>query len=240
MVSLVQSFFLYGFMPKSINTSLLTLVPQTTDASRMSEYRPVACCNLFYKVISKIVANMMKKTLLRAIDTNHCVFVKRRLLLENFLLATERVKNYHMFNSSSRCAIKLDISKDFDMFPWPFIVATLRAMGYPKLLIKWVYMCMSTIFFYVSINGELEEFFTSARGIWQGCSLSLYLYVIVNNVMSKLLNNAALEGQIGYHPNFQDINLTHLSFVDDIMVFTDGSPSHYEAFWQFKTVLRKC
>lgn len=30
-----QSFFLYGFMPKSINATILSLVPKQTDAQRM-------------------------------------------------------------------------------------------------------------------------------------------------------------------------------------------------------------
>lgn len=75
----------------------------------------------------------------------------------------------------------------------------------------------------VSVNGELEVFFTSTRGIRQGCSLSPYLHVIVNNALSKLLNKGAVEGQIGYHPGCREISLIHLSFADDILVFTNGS-----------------
>ena len=73
--------------------------------------------------------------------------------------------------------------------------------------------------------GELEGFFTSRRGIRQGCSLSLYIYVIVSNVLSKLLNKATVEGRIGYHPHCKELSLLHLSFADDIVVFTDGSPA---------------
>lgn len=42
------------------------------------------------------------------------------------------------------------------------------------------------------------------------------------NVLSKLLDKAALERRIGYHPKCQNMGITHLSFADDIMVFTDG------------------
>ncbi|CAA7053053.1 unnamed protein product [Microthlaspi erraticum] len=42
------------------------------------------------------------------------------------------------------------------------------------------------------------------------------------NVLSKLLDKAASARQIGYHPQCQNLGLTHLSFADDIMVLTDG------------------
>ena len=103
------------------------------------------------------------------------------MLLENVLLATELVKDYHKASTSYRSAIKLDISKAFDTVSWSFIEDTLRAMEYPDVFVSSIMKCISTAAFSVSVNGELEGFFTSSRGIRQGCSLSLYLYVIVSN-----------------------------------------------------------
>lgn len=101
-------------------------------------------------------------------------------------------------------------------------------MGYPDLFVTWIMRCVDTAAVSVSVNGELEGFFSSSRGIRQGCSLSLYLFVIVSDVLSRLLNSAVLNGQIGYHPLSMSIKLTHLSFADDIMVFTNGSPFSLE------------
>lgn len=49
------------------------------------------------------------------------------------------------------------------------------------------------------------------------------MYVILSNVLSKLLNQAAEAGEFSYHPQCQGVKLTHLSFADDIVVFTNGS-----------------
>lgn len=46
--------------------------------------------------------------------------------------------------------------------------------------------------------------------------------MILNNVLSKLLNKVAAEGAFGFHPNCKTVKLTHLSFADDILVFADG------------------
>ncbi|XP_048605573.1 secreted RxLR effector protein 78-like [Brassica napus] len=106
------------------------------------------------------------------------------------LLATEIVKDYHKKNISSRCAIKIDISKAFDSVQCPFLLNILSAMNFPQQFIHWISLCISTSFS-VQINGELYGYFQSTRGLRQGCSLSPYLFVIVMDVLSKLLDKAA-------------------------------------------------
>lgn len=157
----VQSFFIYGFMPRSVNATLLSLVPKTTEAEKLTDFRPIACCNVIYKVISKILATRLKATLPEAIELNQCAFVEGRLLLENVLLATELVNDYHKPSVSSRAAIKLDISKAFDTVSWSFIEDTLRAMKYPDMFVTWIMRCIDTTAFSVSVNGEVEGFFGS-------------------------------------------------------------------------------
>ena len=50
------------------------------------------------------------------------------------------------------------------------------------------------------------------------------MYVIISNVLTLMLNKATERREIGYHPRCKEVKLSHLSFADDIMVFTDGSP----------------
>lgn len=71
----------------------------------MKDYRP-SCCNVLYKVISKIIANRLKKLLPEFISLNQSAFVKDMLLIENLLLATELVKDYHKDYVSRQCALK--------------------------------------------------------------------------------------------------------------------------------------
>lgn len=52
-ITAVQSFFLYGFLPKSVNATLLALIPKNPDLTSptIKDYRPISCCNTVYKVI---------------------------------------------------------------------------------------------------------------------------------------------------------------------------------------------
>lgn len=82
LVVVVQSFFLFGLMPRSTNGTLLSLVPKTTSAEKMSDFKPIVYCNVVYKLISKIMAHRLKAILPREIEKNQCAFVQGQLLLE--------------------------------------------------------------------------------------------------------------------------------------------------------------
>lgn len=148
--------------------------------------------------------------------------------MENVLLASELVKNYHKDTVSARCALKIDISKAFDTVQWPFLFSTLEALGFPGKFITWIEKCISLASFSVQINGELAGYFNSKRGLRQGCSLSPYLFVICMQVLSQLLDKAAVNRQFGFHPYCQGLKLTHLCFADDVLVFSDGKQRSVE------------
>ncbi|XP_024010162.1 uncharacterized protein LOC112085231 [Eutrema salsugineum] len=189
----MQSFFIKGFLPKGVNSTILALIPK------------------------------LKQLLPRFIASNQSAFVQDRLLIENLLLASELVARYHKSIISSRCALKIDVSKAFDTVNWDFLIRTLEALNLPPAVIHWIDLCISTASFSVQVNGELCGYFGSSRGPRQGCSLSPYLFVICMNVLSKMLDKAAIEQKFGFHPKCSNISLTHLCFADDLMVFSDGT-----------------
>lgn len=62
LVTAVQSFLIYGFLPKGVNSTIMSLIPKHTNANTMRDFRPIACCILLYKVISKIIATIKNTT----------------------------------------------------------------------------------------------------------------------------------------------------------------------------------
>lgn len=150
----VQSFFSKGFLPKGLNTTILALIPKKESAVEMKDYRPISCCNVLYKVISKIIANRLKGTLPQCISHNQSAFVRDRLLVENLLLATEIVKDYHKEDITPRCAMKIDIAKAFESVHWEFLLNTLRALNILEEFIHWIELCVFTPSFSVQVNGS--------------------------------------------------------------------------------------
>ncbi|KAL0890312.1 hypothetical protein Bca101_014295 [Brassica carinata] len=224
----IQSFFIKGFLPKGLNSTILALIPKKEEAKMMKDYRPISCCNVLYKVISKIIANRLKLILPKCITWNQSAFIQDRLLMENVLLATELVKDYHKESISPRCALQIDISKAFDSVQWSFLLNILEALGLPVKFVNWISLCITSASFSVQVNGDLAGYFQSKRGLRQGCSLSPYLFVLCMNVLSRMIDEAAVRGAIGYHPSCKKLSLTHLCFADDLMIFADGTKKSIE------------
>lgn len=105
---------------------------------------------------------------------------------------------------------------------------TLRALNFPEIFVHWIHLCITSASFSVQVNGELAGYFGSSRGLRQGCSLSPYLFVIYMNVFSRMLDKSVVDRRIRFHPKCKTIQLTHLCFADDLMVFIDGTKRSVE------------
>ena len=115
--------------------------------------------------------------------------------------------------------LKVDLRKAFDTIRWDFIIRTLKALSIPHKFIGWVYQCISTASFTISVNGSSSGFFESTNGIRQGDPMSPYIFVLAMEAFSRLLLSRFESELIGYHPMTSDLKLTHLMFADDVMIF---------------------
>jgi hypothetical protein len=127
----VKSFFLESKLLKETNATILTLVPKKPNPTMMGDFRPIACCNVVYKIITKILANRLVLGLDGIISNNQAAFIPNRSILENVLLAQELVHNYHKEAGKPRCTIKVDIMKAYDSVNWDFILHCLECFGAP-------------------------------------------------------------------------------------------------------------
>lgn len=98
----------------------------------MKNYRTIIYSNALYKVM--FLANGLKVVLSKFITPNQSVFVKDRVIMENVLLASELVKNYHKDTISPRSVVNIDISKAFDSIQGPFLRNTLTALNFHQSL----------------------------------------------------------------------------------------------------------
>jgi hypothetical protein len=60
-------------------------------------------------------------------------------------------------------------------------------MGLGSKWKKWIRTCISTVRFSIMVNGLPSGFFESFRGICQGDPLSLSLFLLVMEVLSRML-----------------------------------------------------
>lgn len=82
---------------------------------------------------------------------------------------------------------------------------------------------MSNNWYSININGTRHRFFHSTRGLKQGDPLSPTLFIIGAEVLSRLLNSLHKNNHFyGFYMEKRGSHINHLSFADDIMIFTSG------------------
>ena len=50
--------------------------------------------------------------------------------------------------------------------------------------------CISSVRYYVFVNGQPSSYFEPSRGIWQGDQLSAYLFILCTEGLSVILKKA--------------------------------------------------
>ncbi|GKD21730.1 putative reverse transcriptase domain-containing protein [Tanacetum coccineum] len=91
----VKEFFSSRKLLKEVNSTVISLVPKLPTPRNVLDYRPIACCNVVYKCISKIMVNRIKGCMDILVDKNQSAFIPYRQISDNVLLSQELLRGYH-------------------------------------------------------------------------------------------------------------------------------------------------
>ena len=111
------------------------------------------------------------------IDIDQTCSVKGRSIFDNVHLI-RNVIDYINQKDLSACFICLDQEKAFDRVSRSYMFNTLTAFGFHENFLKWIHLLYNNISSSVIINNHISDPFAVKRGVRQGCSLSMLLYVI--------------------------------------------------------------
>jgi hypothetical protein len=123
---------------------------------------------------------------------------------------------------------KLDIEKAYDYVNWDCLYSLLDKMGFGSRWISWMRACTSTVRFSVLVNGSPTGFFYSSRGLRQDDPLSPLLFLLIMEVLSRMLRRTVVRGfirgfQVG-RGDLSHVSISHLLYVDDTILFSDAHP----------------
>ena len=98
----------------------------------------------------------------------------------------------------------------------------------PNVGVNWILGCVEYSNFVVLVNGNPSRFFPVSRGIRQGCPLSPLLCILIIEILSLLIQNAQQRGVITGVKVTSSLYLTHLLFVDDVILFGKGTVDEWK------------
>ena len=186
-VNIVKSFFKYKFSLGKINKTFLVFIPKKSQATTMSDFRPISLCNVVYKIISKIIASRLKDVLPNIISPSQSAFLKGRLITDNYIIAHEVIHSFKTKKKSKSMGIKLDMAKAYDRMEWDILLEVLIAFGFSVSFSKLINECISSVTYSILLNGSPFGNFKTSRGIRQGDPLSPYLFILGVEVLSHML-----------------------------------------------------
>ncbi|XP_037493252.1 uncharacterized protein LOC105630354 [Jatropha curcas] len=231
-----------GTLPPSLTKTLLVLIPKCDSPEFVKDYRPIALCNLLYKILAKALANRLKMVLPKIISDSQSAFIQDRMITDNFLIAFETIHNlkWRPRGTIESCALKIDMSKAYDRVSWNYLTKMLLALGFSDRWVSWMHMCFAKVTYSVNVNGIEVGPILPGRGLRQGDPISPYLFLIVAEGLSLLLQNAERRGLIhGCRAAANCPRISHLFFADDSLLFFDASldkasqDSDISAAWRF-------
>lgn len=87
-MELFQNFHTHAVFEKSLNAYFLALIPKKVNALDVRDFKPLSLLGVFYKIIAKVLANRLRRVLLRIISESQNAFVIDRQIFDLVLLQT--------------------------------------------------------------------------------------------------------------------------------------------------------
>ncbi|KAL0292727.1 UNVERIFIED_CONTAM: hypothetical protein Scaly_3154100 [Sesamum calycinum] len=216
----VMEFFNHDRLLKQLNTTLITLIPKVQLPTKVGDFRPIACCNVIYKIITKIMVKRMQLVLEKLVDNCQNAFVPGR----SISIMSSLLKNYYQATIRKNCLpgalSRLIYKKAYDMVNWDYLLVVLRLFRFPNRFILWVEQCITTASFSISLNGTIHGFFSSTQGLRQGDPISPYLFVLVMESLHLLIKNKIQnDDNFQFHWRCKEMSIVNLCFADDLLLF---------------------
>jgi hypothetical protein len=132
------------------------------------------------------------------VDADQTGFLSERRISENIVYAADLLRCCHSRRAPT-LVFKIDFRKAFDSVNWGSLLAILRARGFDDRWCLWMERILDTGHTAILLNGVPGCWIRCRNGLRQGDPLSPYLFIIVADVLQRLIRKAWDSGSLA-HP----------------------------------------
>ncbi|XP_031090908.1 uncharacterized protein LOC115995902 [Ipomoea triloba] len=219
-VSFCKSFILHGQLPVSLGETHIALIPKLKKPELLSDFRPISLC--MYRILAKVLANRFRNVLDFVISPSQSAFIPGRSIVENVLIAYESTHALNRFQGSGGGygVLKVDMSKAYDRVECDFMTTALLNLGFVERWVDLMRVCVSSVRYWVLVEGVERGPIVPTRGLRQGDPLSPCLFIVVAECLSSMLREQEEVGALhGIRVARAAPSISHLFFADDCLFF---------------------
>lgn len=120
-----------------MNVSVICLLPKQHPPKDMSQFFPICLSNVLIKIISKIIANRVKRVIGDLVGDTQASFTPGRQATYNIVIAQEVLHSMRTSQSKRRgMIVKIDLEKAYGSIDWKFLEYVLQVIGFGEQLIN--------------------------------------------------------------------------------------------------------
>jgi len=125
-------FYRNGKLTKGLNSTFIALIPKVDSPQRVADFRPISLVSSVYKILSKVLANRLRKVVGNVVSDSQSTFIKGRQILDGILVANELIDDAKV-KKKDLLKFKLDFEKAYDSIDWEYIDEVMNKMNFPRL-----------------------------------------------------------------------------------------------------------
>ncbi|PKU80044.1 putative mitochondrial protein [Dendrobium catenatum] len=236
--AVILDFFKGNPIPKFFSSTSIALIPKSNNVNSWNDFRPISLCTVFYKLISKVLVNRLSVLLPKLVSPNQMGFIKGRTIVDNILIAQEFCQDLDIKTRGGNMILKLDIAKAYDNINWSFIYNMLRFFGFDDRFISLSSSCIESPFFSIILNGKCHGSFKSSHGLRQGDPISPAIFILAVDYLSRGIADLLCKSPSLYFRTLGGINISHLCFTDDFIIFMNASKNKVSKVLSFLIILK--
>ena len=149
----LHEFYSEGSIVKDLNSTFIALIPKCGNPESVRDFRPISLVSSLYKVLSKILANRLKRVMDSIIGETHMAFFNNRQITDSFVIVEEVIHSWRN-DKEGGLIIKLDFEKAYDSVDHEFLDSMLKDLGFGERWRIWMKSCISTPKCSVLVNGS--------------------------------------------------------------------------------------